>query len=228
MKKKRLVITGSEGLIGKKLVEYFGDAYEVLRLDRVLGHDLTDEQFVRGWFSKNNNLYGMIVCHAYNPVPTKDSKRVEPVDVPLTEVREYLDVNVVSAFSVCREFIRHNTKGSIVNVSSLYGVASPKHHIYTDFVKHVGYSLSKASVLIMSKYLAAYYAPNIRVNTVIFGGVADPAQDPRFVERYSSHAPMKRMMHIDETVSAFDFLLDEKSSYVTGTEVYVDGGWTAW
>ncbi len=62
----------------------------------------------------------------------------------------------------------------------------------------------------------------------MFGGVRDPKQDPHFVDKYGSHAPMKRMMHIDETVSAFEFLLSEKSSYVTGTEVYVDGGWTAW
>lgn len=226
--KKRLVITGSEGLIGRRLKAHFKEQYEILCLDKALGHELTNETFVREWFAENKNLYGLIVCHAYNPVPTKDSKKVEPTDVPLSEVKDYLDVNVVSAFSVCREFIRNNERGTIVNLSSLYGVVSPKHNIYKDFVKHIGYSLSKASVLIMSKYLATYYAPNIRVNAVVFGGVADPAQDPSFVEKYSSHTPMKRMMNIDETISVFEFLLSEKSSYVTGTEVHVDGGWTAW
>lgn len=225
---KRLVITGSEGLIGKKLVQHFKDTYEVLSLDRTLGHDLSDEAFVAKWFSEHKDIYGMIVCHAYNPVPTKDSKKIEPTDVPLSEVRDFLEVNAVSAFSVCREFIKNNPKGSIINVSSLYGVVSPKHHIYNDFVKHVGYSMSKASVVIMSKYLATYYAPDIRVNTVIFGGVEDPKQDTEFVTKYAAETPMKRMMHLDETTSVFEFLLDERSSYVTGTEVYVDGGWTAW
>ena len=225
--KKKLVITGSEGLIGKKLVEHFKDTYEVLPLDRALGHDLTDEAFVAQWFRDNTDLYGMIVCHAYNPVPTKDSKKVESTDVPLSEVRDFFEVNAVSAFSVCRQFIKNNKEGSIINISSLYGVVSPKHHIYKDFVKHIGYSMSKASIVIMSKYLATYYGPDIRVNTVIFGGVEDCKQDPNFVKKYSVETSMKRMMRVDETVSVFEFLLDERSSYVTGTEVYVDGGWTA-
>ncbi len=226
--KKRLVITGSEGLIGKRLVEHFKDAYEVLPLDRTLGHDLSDEVFVAKWFGEHADLYGMIVCHAYNPVPTVGAKKIEPTDVPLSEVRDYMEVNAISVFSVCRQFIKNNPKGSIVNVSSIYGVASPKHAIYKDFVKHIGYSMSKASVIIMSKYLAAYYAPAVRVNTVVFGGIADPKQDPEFVSQYSANTPIKRMMHLDETISAFEFLLNEKSSYVTGTEIYVDGGWTAW
>ncbi len=228
MKKKRLVITGSEGLIGKKLVEHFSNEYKVIRLDKALGHDLTDESFVGSWFRDNTGLHALIVAHAYNPLPLKDSKKVEPTDVPLSEIRDYMEVNVVSAFSVCRHFIKNNAKGSIINISSLYGAVSPKHHIYKDFVKHIGYSMSKASVVIMSKYLATYYGPDIRVNTVVFGGVEDPKQDPHFVKKYSAETPMKRMMRLDETISVFEFLLDEKSSYVTGTEVYVDGGWTAW
>src|SRR3989344_164866 len=226
--KKKLVITGSEGLIGKKLAAHFKDTYEVLPLDRTLGHDLSDEDFVKKWFGEHTGLYGMIVCHAYNPVPTKDSKKIEPTDVPLSEVRDSLDVNAVSAFSVCRNFIKNNPKGSIINISSLYAAVSPKHHIYKDFVKHIGYSMSKASVVIMSKYLATYYAPDIRVNTVVFGGVEDPKQDAGFVKKYNAETPMKRMMRLEETISVFEFLLDERSSYVTGTEVYVDGGWTAW
>ncbi len=225
---KKLVITGSEGLIGRKLCEHFGRTYEILKLDKALGHDLTDEAFVAKWFKENKDLYGMIVCHAYNPVPTKDSKKVEPTDVPLAEVREYLEVNTISAFCVCREFIRNNKKGSIVNMSSIYGEVSPKHDIYKDFVKPIGYSLSKAGVAIMSKYLATYYGPDIRVNTVVFGGIADPKQEPGFVKQYSAHTASKRLMHLDEVIPVFEFLLNEKSTYVTGTEVHVDGGWTAW
>ena len=228
MKKKKLVITGSEGLIGRALVGHFEKEYEVAKLDRTLGHDLSDEAFVKRWFSENKGLYGMIVCHAYNPVPTANAKKVEPTDVPLSEVRDYLEVNVVSAFSVCREFIKNNSVGTIVNLSSIYGVVSPRHEMYTDFVKHVGYPMSKASIIMLSKYLATYYAPNIRVNTVVFGGIEDSKQSPDFVKKYNAEVPAKRMMRIEETLSVFDFLLDERSSYVTGTEVHVDGGWTAW
>lgn len=226
--KKRLLITGSEGLIGRRLVAHFKKEYEILKLDIALGHNLADAEFVEKWFSKNKNIYGMIVCHAYNPVPAKNTKKIEPLDISLKEMRDYFEVNTISAFDVCRNFIRHNKEGVIINISSLYGSVSPKHHIYKDFVKPIAYGMSKAAVVNMSKYLATYYAPNFRVNTVVFGGVADPKQDPHFVATYSSHTPLKRLMHIDETISIFEFLLHEKSTYVTGSEFYVDGGWTAW
>ena len=116
----------------------------------------------------------------------------------------------------------------IINISSLYGAVSPRHDIYTNFTKPIGYSISKAGVVIMSKYLATYYAPDIRVNTVVFGGVSGLTYDPEFVTKYAAHTPMRRLMRPDETISVFEFLLDERSSYATGAEFYVDGGWTAW
>ncbi|MBI2100035.1 MAG: SDR family oxidoreductase [Candidatus Vogelbacteria bacterium] len=226
--KKRLVITGSEGLIGTKLVEYFSPHYEVLRLDLQLGHDFTDEPFVAQWFKENRNLYGIIICHAHNPIAAANTSKIEPIDMPLEELRDFLEVNTVSAFNVCRHFIKNNKTGVIINISSLYGSVSPKHMLYTDFTKPIGYSISKAGVVIMSKYLATYYAPDIRINTVVLGGVAGRVYDQGFVDKYSAHTPMKRLMNLDEVPPVFEFLLNEKSSYVTGAEFYVDGGWTAW
>ena len=228
MAKKRIVITGSEGLIGTKLKEHLGDDFEILCLDKQLGNDLTDEKYVQNWFKKNKNLYGMIVCHAHNPLPLKETTKVEPVDVSLAEIREYMEVNVVSAFNVCRQFIKNNKGGSIINLSSLYGRLSPKHFIYSDYTKPIAYSLSKSSVILMSKYLATYYAPNFRVNTVILGGIHDDRFHPDFVDNYSKNIPMGRMMDVEEMPSVFDFLLSEKSTYVTGNEFTVDGGWTSW
>lgn len=227
----RLVITGSEGLIGRELCKHFADRFDVLKLDLTLGHNLADGAFVEEWFKKNRNLYSMIICHAYNPVASSanaKSRKVEPLDVPLRELRSYFEVNSISAFNVCRHFIRNNTGGIIINISSLYGTVAPHHKIYKDFVKPIGYSMSKAALNIMTKYLATYYAPNFRLNTVILGGVPAGKLNSSFVAEYSRHAPMGRMMAIDEVASVFDFLLDEKSSYMTGAEIFVDGGWTAW
>ena len=226
--KKRIVVTGSEGLIGSKICKHFSDEYDVLRLDLSLGHDLTDENFVSDWFSNNKNLYGIIVCHAYNPLPLENTTKVEPIDVSLKEIKDYLDVNVVSAFDVCRNFIKNNDSGRIINISSLYSVVSPKHFIYKDFTKPIGYSMSKSAVVLMSKYLSTYYADKFNINTVIFGGVYDERFDKNFVNNYNKNVPMNRMMNVDEVTSVFDFLLDEKSSYVNGTELIIDGGWTAW
>ena len=225
---RKLVITGSEGLIGKKLVEHFQGRFEILKLDFQLGHDVTNEKFVAQWFRKNKNLYGMIIAHGHNPAARKSKKKIEPVHVSLDEVRKYLDVNTVSVFDLCRNFIENNKGGVIINITSLYGRASPRHYIYDNFVKPIGYSLSKAALVMLTKYLATYYAPKFRINTVTLGGVKGRVYDPVFVSRYSSHVPMKRLMRLSELTSVFDFLLDERSSYVTGAEIYVDGGWTAW
>ena len=224
---KKIVITGGEGLIGKKLKEYFNKKYKVISLDISLGHDLTDNTFVKKFFKENKNIYGLILLHAYNPLPLKETKKIEPVDFKLDELRDYMEVNIISAFDVCRNFIKNNKKGKIINVSSLYGEVAPKHHIYNNFTKHIGYSLSKSSIIMMTKYLATYY-PTFNINTVILGGVYQKEFDINFVKNYSQNTPKKRMMDINEVTSCFDFLLKEESSYVTGTEIKIDGGWTAW
>ena len=197
-------------------------------MDKKLGHDLTDEQYVEDWFKKNSDLYAMIVCHAHNPLPLEDSTKIEPVEVSLKEIRDYMEVNVVSAFNMCRHFISKNKSGVIINISSLYGRLSPKHHIYSDYTKPIGYSMSKSALILMSKYLATYYASKFRINTVILGGVKDDNFHPDFYDNYAKNVPMGRMMNIEEVTSVFDFLLDEKSTYVTGTEIVIDGGWTSW
>ena len=224
---KKLVITGGEGLIGTQLKNYFKDKFEVISLDISLGHDLTDELFVEKFFSNNKDLYGIILLHAYNPLPLKETKKIEPIDFELSELRDYMNVNVISAFDVCRNFIKNNKKGKIINVSSLYGEVAPKHHIYNNFTKHIGYSLSKSSIIMMTKYLATYY-PKFNINTVILGGVYQKEFDSNFVKNYSQNTPKNRMMDVSEVTSCFEFLLKENSSYITGTEIKVDGGWTAW
>ena len=183
--------------------------------------------FAHIYFFDLKNIYGLILLHAYNPLPLKETKKIEPVNFELDELRDYMEVNVISAFDVCRNFIKNNKNGKIINVSSLYGEVAPKHHIYNNFTKHIGYSLSKSSIIMMTKYLATYY-PDFNINTVILGGVYQKEFDINFVKNYNQNTPKKRMMNINEVTSCFDFLLKEESSYITGTEIKVDGGWTAW
>lgn len=224
--KKKIVITGSEGQIGQYLLSYF-DQYEIIPLDIALGHDLEDSTFVEHFFKNNKHIYAIILLHAYNPKPLQDAKKVEPIDVAVSEIKQYMDVNVVSIFDMCRNYIKNNEEGRIINVSSLYGEVAPKHYIYDNFTKHIGYSLSKSSVIMLTKYLATYY-PKFSINTVIFGGIYQTGLEESFVNKYSQHTPKQRMMNLSEVTSCFDFLLDENSTYITGTEIKVDGGWTAW
>ena len=149
-----------------------------------------------------------------------------------------LDVNVKGAFLCCQVIggaMARAGRGSIVNVSSIYGLLSPVQDLYAfrrehgeTFVKPVAYSVSKSAVLNLTRYLATYWASaGVRVNTLTLAGVSN--EQPRaFVEAYSARVPMGRMLEADEVLGAVVFLASDASSYVTGSNVVVDGGWSAW
>ncbi|HET7011657.1 MAG TPA: SDR family oxidoreductase [Anaerolineales bacterium] len=149
---------------------------------------------------------------------------------------EALKVNLTGAFLAAQVFapamLRHG-KGSIVNICSTYGLVGPDQRIYAregqaPQFKPVYYSVTKAGILGFTRYLATYYAgKNIRVNALTPGGVfAD--HDPDFVARYSARTVLGRMAEQGEMDAALLFLASDASSYMTGSNLVVDGGWTAW
>ena len=223
----KVIVTGSEGLLGKTICESLNNDYEIIKLDIKLGHDLSNEDQVKEILQKHKNSYGLVNLFAINPQPNEDSQKLE--DLSIHSLRDYMEINVIALFSVCREFSKICSKNaSIVNFSSTYGVRSPKHFIYEEnFTKHIGYTISKSAVIGMSKYLATILAPDIRVNTIIPGGVSNN-QDDSFVKNYSLMTPMKRLMDKGEIVTAVEYFLDKQSSYTTGAELHVDGGWSSW
>lgn len=126
-------------------------------------------------------------------------------------------------------------RGSIINISSIYGILSPDQRIYEyrrkeqgAFYKPVAYSVSKSAILNLTRYLATYWAKNnVRVNTLTFGGVFNK-QDEKFLEAYCSRVPMGRMAREDEYNGSVIFLISNASSYMTGSNIVIDGGWSAW
>ena len=125
-------------------------------------------------------------------------------------------------------------KGSIVNIASIYGMVSPDQSLYQYrrdrgeiFYKPVAYSASKSALYNLTRYLAAYWGgKGVRVNTLTLGGVYNN-QDPKFLERYNPKVPLGRMADVNEYNGVVQFLLSDAASYVTGSNIVADGGFTA-
>jgi len=159
-------------------------------------------------------------------------------DYPLELWNQSLAVNVTGMF-LCAQAVAPvmlaQQKGVIVNVSSMYGLVGPDQRLYERddpnaprSFKPVQYSVTKSAVLGLTHYLAAYYAgKGIRVNTLTPGGVYN-GHDEEFLRRYNARAILGRMAEKDEMCGPLLFLLSDASSYMTGANLIVDGGWTAW
>jgi NAD(P)-dependent dehydrogenase (short-subunit alcohol dehydrogenase family) len=107
-------------------------------------------------------------------------------------------------------------------------MVSPMHFLYEDSFKHIGYCMSKSSIIMMTKYLATLYAKKFNINSVVLGGVMNKKINNKFLKNYSMMSPQKRMMKGKETSGIFEYLLSEKSSYANGGVFTIDGGWTSW
>jgi len=157
---------------------------------------------------------------------------------PEASLDEVMDVNVKGAILCCQVFgaaMARAGRGSIVNVSSVYGMLSPVQDLYEfrrkhgeTFFKPVAYSVSKAAILNLTRYLATYWAKaGVRVNTLTLAGVWND-QSGEFLEAYEARVPMGRMLRAEEALGPLVYLASDASSYATGSNVVVDGGWTAW
>jgi len=157
-------------------------------------------------------------------------------DYPLEAWQQALDVNLTGMFLVSQAVapvMLTQKSGVIINVCSMYGLVGPDQRLYQrqgqlPRFKPVYYSVTKSGVLGFTKYLATYYAgKNIRVNALTPGGVFN-GHDEAFLQEYAARAVLGRMAEKDEMNGALLFLASDASSYMTGANLVVDGGWTAW
>jgi NAD(P)-dependent dehydrogenase (short-subunit alcohol dehydrogenase family) len=158
-------------------------------------------------------------------------------DYPLDAWKAALEVNLTGMFLCCQAAVKPmlalGKKGSIINICSTYGLTGPDQRIYQrdgqqSSFKPIYYSVTKAGVLGLTHYLSAYYAgTDIRVNALTPGGVYND-HDETFLKAYSARTIMGRMANKDEMNGALLFLASDASSYMTGSNLVVDGGWTAW
>ena len=157
-------------------------------------------------------------------------------DYPLDAWNQALAVNLTGIFLCCQAAARPmlvQGHGVIINLSSIYGLAAPDQRLYKrqdqpQQYKPVYYSVTKAGVIGLTQYLAAYYAgKDIRVNALSPGGVYND-HDKEFVDAYSSRAILGRMAYKNDMNGALLFLASDASAYMTGANLVVDGGWTTW
>lgn len=155
---------------------------------------------------------------------------------PLEAWQKAVNVNLTGMFLACqgaaRQMVRQNS-GVIINICSTYGLVGPDQRLYErpdgpQQYKPVYYSVTKAGVLGLTRYLSTYYAGKpIRVNALTPGGIYNQHDDV-FLKGYSARTVLGRMANLDEMNGAIVFLASDASSYMTGANLVVDGGWTAW
>lgn len=200
--------------------------------------DVTDKDsvndMVKQVLKKFGRIDGLVNNVAIDPKfdPSHAKKQTHSFeDFPLKLWDKSLAVDLTGMF-LCAQAVApvmlRAGKGSIVNVSSTYGLVSPDQRLYKQGFKPVTYSVTKSGVLGLTRYLATYWGDKgIRVNTLTPGGVYNK-HDKEFVKRYSLRTPLRRMAKPDEYNGAVVFLLSDAASYMTGSNLVIDGGWTSW
>ena len=143
-----------------------------------------------------------------------------------------LDVNLTAPFiltQACAPALKESGHGSVINIASIYGLIGPDMRLYegTDMGNPAAYAASKGGLLQLTRWLATVLAPDVRVNAITPGGVSS-GQPEIFQEKYIERTPLKRMAAEEDFKGTGVYLASDLSAYVTGQNIIVDGGWTAW
>ena len=205
--------------------------------------DVTDRSSIEAALREVVSAWGvpqvLINNAALDSPPDAPEEEVGPFETyPEASFDKVMDVNVKGTLLCCQAVGAEMAKagrGSIVNISSVYGMLSPQQDLYDfrrrggeTFFKPVAYSVSKSAVFNLTRYLATYWAGSgVRVNTLTLGGVFNE-QPAEFLDAYAARVPLGRMAEPREALGALLFLASDASSYVTGANLVVDGGWSAW
>jgi len=255
LKGKICIVTGSCGTLGSKFCEglayYNGqvvvsdidekgvktladsiyEKYKVETLPLIL--DITDEVSVEEGISKTLEKFGRVDVLINNAYPKNKNWGTRFEDIEYQSWCENVDMHLNGYFLVTKLFAKEMMKlnsGNIINMGSIYGIVGPDFSIYegSRLTNPPEYSAIKGGVINFTRYLATYLAKyNIRVNCVSPGGVFT-GQEKEFVEKYSKKTPLGRMAKAEDIVGGIVYLASDASSYVTGHNLVIDGGWTSW
>ena len=253
---KVIILTGASGLLGTEYAHGLSQAganvvLADLNFDKCkkLSLNLNKKYYVNSFpikldVTKINSINTMIkavikkfskidilINNAYFSEAGYDKIKFENYDLDIW--KKGLNVNLSGIFLCCQQIgkiMKKQKKGNIINISSIYGIVAPDQRIYgnTKIIKSAMYSVTKSGVLNFTRYLASYWRQDgIRVNTLSLGGVEEN-QNSTFKKNYSNKTMIGRMAKKDEYVGGLIFLSSNASSYMTGSNLVIDGGWTAW
>ena len=252
-----VIITGAAGNLGSKYAEGLSQAGANLVLAdldydgcKKLGKqleskyftktlaiklDLSNKTSIKNMVSKSMKQFSKIDVLINNAAyqGNQKTRKIKFEDFPLDEWNKAVSVNLTGIFLTCQEVGKIMVKqknGNIINISSTYGIVAPDQRIYGVSGQNAAafYSATKGAVINLTKYLASYWnRTGIRVNCLSPGGVEN-SQELNFIKNYSEKTILGRMAKKDEYVGAIIFLSSDASSYMTGSNLIIDGGWTAW
>lgn len=198
--------------------------------------DLTDEQVVRSVPDLVLKRFGRLDI-LVNCAALVGTSELKGWGIPFAEQssetwRLALEVNLTAPFvlaQACAAVLGESRHGSVININSIYGMVGPDMSLYegTSLGNPAAYAASKGGLMQLTRWLATVLAPNVRVNSITSGGVWRN-QAEAFVDRYVARTPLKRMAAEEDLKGAVAYLASDLASYVTGQNLIVDGGWTAW
>ena len=239
--RKIIIVTGGNGIIGKAIVSNlrkFG--YVCINADitnknniskNLINLDLSNKESIDFLLEIVIKKYGKIdgLVNAAYPRTDDWSNKFEKIN--LESWRRNVDLQLNSLFYISQKTLivmRKQKCGSIVNIASIYGIVAPDFSIYkqTQMTMPAAYSAIKGAIINFTKYLASNYGEyNVRINCVSPGGVFS-GENPIFVKNYIKKVPLKRMANPNDIAPAIEFLVSDKSTYITGHNLVIDGGFT--
>ena len=260
LKNKKAYVFGGCGLIGKEITEILiaaGAKTYVFDNNYIAGKELKKKfnkknfSFIKSNIANTNNINSSFNKYIKNfgcpdifincsyPA-TKDWARSSFKKNTLKSLRDNVDLHLNSyawwGYKICEQMKKNKIKGSVVLLSSIYGILGQNMNIYknTKMSENMNYSIIKGGITNFARQLASYYGKSgIRVNALCPGGISGHIkgtknkQSRKFIKNYSDHCPLQRLAKANEIAYAILFLCVDASSYITGTNFMVDGGWSA-